>query len=688
MRNARLKFVLGLLSCLSIVAVHAEDRNVVPEGLHYYFPPTHKEKPRVIDADVCVYGATPGGVTAAIQASRMGKHAVLLELGRHIGGMTAGGLSDTDGGDKAITGGLADEFYKWVGRHAGFRPSQAETAFRQMLDAGGVEVLFEQALTSVKKDKNRIVELRLGNGNRVHAKEFIDATYEGDLLAKAGVSYAVGREGNDKYQEKINGVIFGPKDNFDKPLDPYVQPGKPESGLLPGISAEPAGGLGQGDKRVQAYNFRMWLVPSDRGLPWPKPAHYNPARYELLLRYIAAGNHHMGIHGGDNNNHHFFNGAFSTDDIGMNYGWPDADYPTREKIFQEHVSYQQGLMYFLANDERVPADIREAVGKFGLPKEEFTDCGGWPFQLYVREARRMVSDYVMTEHNGRGDIIAEDGIALASYQMDSHNTARLVVDGKVSNEGQTYANVPHPLPLSYRAIIPKKSECANLAVVFCVSATHTGLSTLRMEPVLMITGQSAATAACLAIDDKCAMQSLDYQKLRTRLLADGQILVTPADFVLHKPTVKLSGIVVDDDAAQYTGVWQTSNIVPPLVGSSYHHDDNAGKGEKTARFTPNIPETGNYEVRVVYLVNRNRATNVPITITGADGAKTATLNEQEPGVVNGVPRAVGLFRFEKGKQGSVLVSNEGTDGYVVVDAVQFVPEKTAQAEREAAAQKK
>jgi hypothetical protein len=278
---------------------------------------------------------------------------------------------------------------------------------------------------------------------------------------------------------------------------------------------------------MQAYNFRMWLEPAEEAIPWPKPAGYDAGRYALLLRYIEAGNHHTSLHWGDNNNHHMFNGAYSTDNIGMNHRWPEAGYAEREKIFQDHVTYQQGLMYFLANDERVPQEIRDKVRMWGLPKDEFQDTGGWPFQLYVREARRMVSDYVMTQHHGRGEIVAEDSVAIASYQMDSHNTARVVVDGKVQNEGQTYENVARPLPLAYRAIVPKASECTNLSVIFCVSASHIGLSTLRMEPVLMITGQSAATAASIAIDEKCGIQKVPYPKLKERLLADGQILIPP-----------------------------------------------------------------------------------------------------------------------------------------------------------------
>ena len=356
----------------------------------YYFPPTPSSAPELIAADVCVYGATPGGVTAAIQASRLGKKAVLIELGRHVGGMTAGGLSDTDGGDPSITGGIAAEFYARLKRRSGFRPSAAEEAFRGMLEESTAwPFYFEHPLQSVSKEGNRIVELLLEGGRSGPSQRpFIDATYEGDLMARSGrLLCHRRREGNARYgEEDERGVIFGPKDNFDQPVDPYVRRGDPESGLLSGITGDPAGlRSARRPRGSQAYNFRMWLVPAERGLPWPKPANYEPARYELLLRYIEAGNHHIAIHAGDNNNHHFFNGAFSTDDIGMNYAWPEADYPTRERIFQEHVSYQQGLMYFLANNVRVPAEIREKIRRFGLPADDFTDTeGAGPFQLYVR----------------------------------------------------------------------------------------------------------------------------------------------------------------------------------------------------------------------------------------------------------------------------------------------------------------
>jgi len=637
-------------------------------GLRYYYPVPMASAPQTVEADVCVYGATPGGVTAAVQASRMGKRVVLVEFGRHVGGMTAGGLSDTDGGDKIITGGIADEFYARIGKRSGFRPSAAEAAFRALLADAHVRLFFEHRLKRAEKQGNRIVQITTEEGDRFRAAMFIDATYEGDLMARAGVSYAVGREGNDTYHETINGVIFGPKDNFDRPVDPYVTPGNPASGLLSGISPEPARPVGQGDKFVQAYNFRMWLAPADKGaLPWPKPAGYDPARYALLLRYIQAGARHVDLHAGDNNNHHMFNGAFSTDDIGMNYAWPDADYPTREKIFQEHVTYQQGLMYFLANDPRVPGEIQNKVRAFGPAADEFTDTGGWPNQLYVREARRMVSDYVMTEHNGSGAVVAEDSIALASYEMDSHNTSRLVVDGKVANEGQTYRDVPRPFPLAYRAIVPREAECGNLLVVFCVSASHTGLSPLRMEPVLMITGQSAATAACLSIDAHCPVQKLDYARLRERLLADKQILKWNGPASGLRLT-RLKGVVADASQARLTGQW-----IEGLLPGGYRHDGNIDKGRKSARFELTVPKDGRYEVRLAYVAHSNRATHVPVRIEFADGETTVTVNQREKPPINNAFISLGIYRFAASRPAAVTVGTEKTDGYVVIDAVQLLP---------------
>lgn len=518
------------------------------------------EKP----ADVVVYGGTSAGVAAAVQAARMGHRAVLVEPSRHIGGLTSGGLGATDIGNKGAIGGIAREFYQRIFRHYsknpgvwkqetfehyrnrakghwvdadtmwGFEPHAAEAVFREMLDESGVEVVLGQRLDlhrGVKKQGTRITAIAMESGRVFEGRVFIDATYEGDLMAKAGVAYAVGREGNDVYGETLAGVQTKQAryHQFTKPVDPYVTPGDAKSGLLPGVHGGGPGREGAGDRRVQAYNFRMCLTdaPENR-LPFPKPANYDPRRYELLLRYLEAGGTLVVGHPSpmpnrksDVNN----SGAFSTDDIGMNYDYPDGDYATREKIAAEHRDYQLGLMWTLANDARVPAKLRERFAAWGLAKDEFVDRGGWPHQLYVREARRMVSDYVMTERNCRGKRVADDPVGLAAYMMDSHHVQRYVdAQGHARNEGDVEVGGFPPYPISFRSIVPKASECDNLLVPACLSASHIAYGSIRMEPVFMVLGQSAATVACQAIDNNCGVREIDYAKLRERLLADKQIL--------------------------------------------------------------------------------------------------------------------------------------------------------------------
>lgn len=501
-------------------------------GLRHYYELPPAASPQVIRVDVCVYGGTPGGVGAAVQASRMGKSAALAVFRRHVGGLTSAGLTAVDLGRKESIGGLAAEFLNRLGRWTGFRSADAENVFLALLAEAKVPVYYEHRLSRVEKRSGRIVALEFENGNRIEAKMFVDATYEGDLFARAGVSYHVGREDNSAYGETHNGYNIALLHQFRFAVDPYRTPGDPSSGLLPGISADPPREKGRGDKLVQAYNFRMWLVTAAEGLSLPKPAGYNRDTYALLLRYLVTAppdfvwdftyrNGPIKLNLGDCNNA----GPFSTDFIGGSIDWPEADYRTREKIFQAHVTYQQGLVWFLANDEAVPEKVRARVRAFGLPKDQFVETGGWPHELYVREGRRMRSDYVMTEHECMGRRVAPDSVGLASYGMDSHHTSRVVVDGVVKAEGDAQFGVPAPYPVSYRSLVPRQKECENLLVSVCVSSTHIAYGSIRMEPVFMILGQSAGTAAALAIEAGVPVQQVDYPTLRDRLLRDGQILV-------------------------------------------------------------------------------------------------------------------------------------------------------------------
>jgi hypothetical protein len=488
----------------------------------------------IIETDLCIYGASPGGITAAIQAARLNRSVVLLEPGPRMGGMTTSGLGFTDIGNKAAVGGLAREFYRRIGRHYGeseawtFEPHVAEKVFREWLTEAGVPVHCRQFIAGVERTGARLSALLTLGGLVVRAKMFIDASYEGDLLAHAGCAHAIGREANTTYQETLNGAQIHGTHQFDAPVDPYALAGDVASGLLPGIeSGEPV--VGAGDHRIQAYCFRMCMTddPANR-IPFPRPPNYDPRWYVLLERYFEAGWRDVFSKFDrlrvrtktDTNNH----GAVSSDFVGQNHAWPGADYAIREAIFQAHVTYQQGLHWFLANSSVVPTQIRERYAQWGLCRDEFTDTGGWPSQLYIREARRLTGSYVMTEHECRGTRIVEDSIGLAAYTMDSHNCRRFVEAGRVRNEGDVQVHGFPPYPISYRAIVPRPGGCENLLVPVCLSASHIAYGSIRMEPVFMILGQSAALAAHLALADRKPVQAVPYPDLQAALLREKQVL--------------------------------------------------------------------------------------------------------------------------------------------------------------------
>ena len=531
----------SLLAASAVLAIAAAGANALPApttpnpGLKYYYPVKKSANPAEREFDVVVYGGTPAGVGAAVQAKRMGKTAALYVFRRHVGGLTSAGLTETDIGKKSAIGGMAVELYKKIGKMTGFRPSEAERAFLELLDEAGVPVFFEHRLDKVEKKGGKIERIVFENGDSAKGKMFVDATYEGDLMAKAGVSYMVGREDNARFGEKYNGVYFSKHSHIPRfAVDPYKVPGDPSSGLIEGVSGAKADNIGKGDKKLQSYCFRMWATKKGEKVPWPKPDNYRPERYELLKRYVNSApsadfwdlryrHGPVKINEGDCNNA----GPISIDHVGANFGWAEGSYEEREKIFQDHVNYQQGFMYFLANDPSVPAGLRERVAAYGPEANEFPETGHWPHELYVREARRLLSDYVMTQANCTLERTAEDSVGLGSYQMDSHHVERVVKDGKGAAEGGFEKPVRQSYPVSYKSIVPKKSECENLFVPVALSASHVAFGSIRMEPVFMILGQSAATAASMAIDAGCAVQDVDYPKLRERLLADGQVLQPP-----------------------------------------------------------------------------------------------------------------------------------------------------------------
>ena len=519
-------------------------------------------------ADVIIYGGTSAAVTAAVQVKKMGKSVIIVSPDKHLGGLSAGGLGFTDTGNKEVIGGLSREFYqrlyahyqkdaswKWQKQNEYgnkgqgtpaidgtnrtmwiFEPHAAEQVFEDFVKENGLTIYrdewLDRSTKGIQKKAGAIQSFRTLTGTTYEGKMFIDATYEGDLMAAAGVRYHVGREANSTYGETHNGVqvgVFQHGHHFKTDVSPYKVAGDPKSGLLAEVSDQPPGENGAGDNKIQAYCFRMCLSNHpDNRIPFAKPAGYDPARYELLARVYANGwtetfNKYDPIPNRktDTNNH----GPFSTDYIGKNYDYPEATYERRRAIIRDHEGYQKGLMYFLQNDPKVPADVHEAMQQWGLPKDEFTDNGGWPHQLYIREARRMIGEFVMKENDALGKTDVPNPVGMGSYALDAHNAQRFVKkDGFVQDEGDIGVHPDKPYSIAYGSILPKESECRNLLVPVCMSSSHIAYGSIRMEPVFMILGQSAATAAVLAIDNKVSPQRLPYEKLKAVLLKDGQRL--------------------------------------------------------------------------------------------------------------------------------------------------------------------
>ena len=519
-------------------------------------------------ADVIIYGGTASAVMAAVQVKKMGKTVIIVSPDMHLGGLSSGGLGFTDTGNKEVIGGLSKEFYQRLFKHYDsdkawiwqkkaefgnkgqstvaldgatksmwiFEPHVAENTFEQYISENKITVYrnewLDRSANGTEKKLDAIVSFKTLSGNSYKAKMFIDATYEGDLMAAAGINYHVGREANSLYGEKWNGVqaeVFQHGHYFKHKVSPYKIEGDPKSGLLPEISSEPIAENGTGDKKIQAYCFRMCLSnhPENR-ISFAKPENYDPQRYELINRVFAKAWREtfdkfdlIPNRKTDTNNH----GPFSTDYIGKNYDYPEASYERRKEIIKDHELYQKGLMYFLQNDPKIPADVQSKMKEWGLPKDEFKDNGGWPHQLYIREARRMIGEYVMTEADALGKTKVPHSIGMGSYSLDAHNAQRYVKsDGYVQNEGDIGVHPDKPYSIAYGSILPKEKECKNLLVSVCVSSSHIAYGSIRMEPVFMILGQSAGAAAVLSIENNVSPQKLPYEKLRNVLLNEKQRL--------------------------------------------------------------------------------------------------------------------------------------------------------------------
>lgn len=642
------------------------------------------ESPNVKEVDVCVYGGTSAGVVAAYSAKKMGKSVILIEPGKYLGGMTTGGLGATDIGNKFAVTGLSRLFYRRIGEHYNkfeqwrFPPSVATKVMNRFVTDGGLDVVYYRRITdAVVKDK-KIQTISLEDSQQpkekplmtIRAKQFIDCTYEGDLMAKAGVSYFVGREDNEDFGETLDGVKMAVWHQFPDGVDPYLKEGDPTSGYCWGIQSDKLAKEGSGDKLIQAYNFRLCLTDvKENARPFEKPSNYDPAKYELLARAFPKMDPHINnfllINWGmmpenkyDVNNR----GPLSTDMIGMNYDYPEGDYETRARIWKEHEDYTKGLLYFLTHDERVPKKLRDKVNTLGWAKDEFVDNDNFPTQLYVREARRLNGEYIMTQKNCQGEEFVGDVIGMAAYGMDSHNCQRVVVNGMVKNEGDVeYGGFP-PYPIPYQSITPKREECVNLLVPVCVSSTHIAFGSLRMEPVFMVLGQSAGVASALAVDQNVDVQNIDTKKLRQILKENPYLDGSTAE------------IVVDDtdiDKAGGKGGWKK------CIGgykSSYFISEN--KNDKVSyTFTPNVKKAGKYEVffYCTPLADKLMPETMSFDIYSKSGVSQQDIAPRQN---KDLWVSLGTYDFEKGYTDSkITIVGKRSKGALFSDAIIMVPKK-------------
>lgn len=643
-----------------------------------------------LECDVCVYGGTSAGVIAAYAVAKQGKKVLLIEPGYRLGGMSSGGLGQTDIGNKQVVKGLALDFYRRVGAHYNaleywiFEPSVAEAVFKDYIKRGNVEVIYGHRIINAKKEGTQITSIGLENVKKffgrtnVKAKMFIDCSYEGDLLARAGVSYTVGRESNDQYNETWNGVQMLDKHQFPDGVDPYVEKGNPESGLLWGISDAKLAEKGSGDKMVQAYNFRICLTDvSENSIPIARPADYDSTKYELLLRLIEAKKNsslyshlqfvHMPNRKTDINN----NGGFSTDMIGMNHHFAEASYSEREEIIAAHKSYTLGLLWFLGNDIRVPEKIRKEMLRWGLPKDEYVEYDNWTPQLYIREARRMIGEYVATQANCENRETVDDGIGMAAYTMDSHNCQRVVIEkeGKamVKNEGDVQIHGGLPYDISYRSITPKREECTNLLVPVCLSASHIAYGSIRMEPVFMLLAQSAAKAACLAIDKGSKVQEVDVKEIQRMYQEDPLLDGSTPDILVDDIDIELNEADGWHRIQAGNGYGRSYILLNPT------------SSKKRLRFPFEVKEEGRYTV-YTYYIRRGESSKVTEIIVGNGkeeekvklDAKTITVKGQTSG--EWVP--LGKYDFQAGDKCYVDFTNNGeVTGQICADAILAVKDR-------------
>ena len=669
---------------------------------------SNKPSTHATSADVIVYGSTPGGFCAAIAAARAGASVILLEPTDHVGAMNTGGLSHCDSNQmvRSTLMGLFDEWHTRVvkdytdrGLKAPYNPEQKDqsrwtfephVAIRvttQMLDEAGVTVLTERHLKSVTKDGPRITSLVTKNGTFT-ARVFVDGTYEGYLIAAAGVDWTIGREGRDEYGESLAGKQY-PKQKMN--INGFDDDGR----LLPLLTTVDAGPDEAGDRNIMTYSFRLCLTtdPQNR-VPMPKPANYDSSRFEIVCRALKAGEKRIGfdlypLPGNKLDGNNSIGGQFSIGLIGGGNSWHSANESGRKEIWEAHKQYTLEFFHFLTTDPAVPAAMRSRYAQLGLCKDEFASYGHFSPALYVRESRRMKGMYVISQKDILDEPSKDDAIAISSFPIDSHDVQRVALqDGGVINEGTIFPvrRIPgqgYAYHVPYRAILPKPDQCDNLLVPVALSCTHVGISSLRIEGAWMVIGQGAGVAAALAAKDNVAVQTLDYAKLRERLLAQKQVLDLPEVSCLPSAdgsiaAKSLPGIVLDDAQAKLTGKWSRSTNFKPHIESGYvfcgeNDSTSKGDGTATATFRFKVPKSGRYRLLMAYSAHESRAKNVPITVYFGSYRKDFVVDQTTPLPRGKHFRSIDTVELETDTETIIEITNSETVGFVILDALQLLP---------------
>ncbi|MFZ4764578.1 MAG: FAD-dependent oxidoreductase [Roseimicrobium sp.] len=663
-------------------------------------------------ADVIVYGSTPGGFCAAIAAAREGASVLLLEPTTHVGGLSTGGLSHCDS-NQMVRGTLLGLFDEWHRRIVQgytdrglpapynatvkdqarwtFEPHVALRVTQRMLDEAGVKVLTGRWLQSVAKDGPRLTAIVTDHGT-FSAKVFVDGSYEGDLMAAAGVAWTIGREGRAEFGESLAGKQY-PKKKMDiNGLDDAGQ-------LLPLLTTNDAGPDDAGDKNIMTYSFRLCLTSDAKNrIPMPAPAHYDAARFEIVRRFLQSGGApaQVGIDlyplpGGKLDGNNSIGRQFSIGLIGACLDWHAADKAAREKIWEAHRQYTLEFFQFLTTDPAVPAGVREQYAALGLCRDEFAASAHFPPALYVRESRRMKGLHIITQRDILDAPVKDDPIAIASFPIDSHDCQRVALQGGgVVNEGtifpvrQEHLKQGYAYHVPYRAVLPEPTQCANLLVPVALSCTHVGISSLRIEGAWMVIGQGAGVAAALAAKENIAVQNVPYPKLRERLLAQGQALELPKQSApTAKPTAsrnaaaidpaQLPGLVLDDATAHLEGPWKHSQQFRQHLGAGYVHDDRAGGDLCRATFPFRVLKTGKYELRMIYSAHPTRATKVPVTVSSGAHQTQFHADQTQPWPAGQIGATLGIVELSADANAEIRVACRGTDGFVIVDGFHLVP---------------